>query len=386
MKHQYIVRLSLGGVCLTIVGLTLFSTGQAQDAIPPVNSAVPGIGSPQPDPLDETQPANVNPARSFFKSRFGSDDPRTSQTYEVPRTQTSPDAGISSGGNSIGSSGPARTPKVETNDKKLQDAIGGFKRAKDDEARKKALDKLSEVLSQIFDEDLKRRESEVNGIRQRVSRLNALIEKRKESKHRIVDLQLKIQLNEVEGLGFSVKRNSRSRGVDPYYGGVVYTDVTNPGVAGMAGAELNRYGQVLGLPGGNPYGGGTSTESENPLRKAERVLRDVTKKLKLMKGEYDREDAEALLRPALESYFAADLEGREQEINGIQKRVDSLDMLIRQRREARDQVISLQVEVLKNDAEGLGFFSTSSGGSGFRDGLRVSIPGGAAPGMFGFRR
>ena len=213
-----------------------------------------------------------------------------------------------------------------------------------------------------------------------------MCQKRKESKDRIVDLQLKIQLNEVEGLGFSVKRNSRNRGVDPYYGGVVYSDVTNPGVAGMVGAELNGYEQVLGLPGSNPYGRGTSTESENPLRKAERALRDVTKKLKLMKGEYDREDAEALLRPALESYFAADLNGREQEINGIQKRIDSLEKLIEQRREARDQVISLQVEVLKNDAEGLGFFSTSSGGSGFRDGFRVSIPAGGAPGMFGFRR
>ena len=386
MKHQYIVRLSLGGVCLTFVGLTLFSTGQAQDAITPVRSAVPGIGSPQPDPLGPTQPANVNPANSFFGSRFGRDDPRTSQTYEVPRAQTSSDAGINSGGNPIGTSGPATSPKVENSEKRLQDAIGGFKRAKDDEARKKALHKLSEVVSQIFDEDLKRRESEVNGIRQRVSRLKALIEKRKESKDRIVDLQLKIQLNEVEGLGFSVKRNGRSRGVDPYYGGVVYPDVTNPGVAGMAGAELNRYGQVLGLPGGNPYGGGTSTESENPLRKAERALRDVTKKLKLMKGEYDREDAEALLRPALESYFAADLTGREQEINGIQKRIDNLEKLIEQRREARDQVIALQVEVLKNDAEGLGFFSTSSGGSDFRDGFRVSIPAGGAPGMFGFRR
>ena len=316
MKHQYIVRLSLGGVCLTFVGLALFSTGQAQEAIPPVKSAVYGVGSPQPDPLDETQPANVNPASSDFNSRFDGDDPRTSQTYDVPRAQaTYP------GGTPIGLFGPASTPKVETNDKKLQDAIGGFKCAKDDAARKKALNKLSEVVSLIFDEDLKRRESEVNGIRQRVSRLNALIAMRKESKDRIVDLQLKIQLNEVEGLGFSVKRNGRSRSVEPYYGGVVYPDVTNPGVMAMTGAQFSEYGQVLGLPGGNPYGVGMSTESDDPQRKAERTLSDVTKKLKLMKGEYDRDDAEALLRPALEGYFAADLDRREQEISGIEKRI-----------------------------------------------------------------
>ena len=154
----------------------------------------------------------------------------------------------------------------------------------------------------------------------------------------------------------------------------------------MTGVQFTQYGQVLGVPGGIGYGAETSTEPEDPRRKAERTLRDVTTKLKQMKGEYDRDDAEALLRPALEGYFAADLDGREQEINGIQKRVDSLEKLIEQRRGARDQVISLQVEVLKNDAEGLGFFSTTSGGSEFNGGMRISIPGGVAPGMFGFGR
>jgi len=123
MKHQYIVRLSLGGICLTFVGLALFSTGQAQDAIPPVKSADSGVVSLQPDPLGPTQPANVNPANPFFKSRFGGDDPRTSQTYDVPRAQATYGGGRNPSRNSIGSSGPASTPKVETNDKKLRDAV-----------------------------------------------------------------------------------------------------------------------------------------------------------------------------------------------------------------------------------------------------------------------
>lgn len=300
----------------------------------------------------------------------------------MPGTQNVPAGGSISSGTPIGLSGPVTTPKVKTNEAKLQDAVGEFKRAKDDEARKKALEKLSEVVSQIFDEDLKRRESEVNDIRQRVSKLKTLIEKRKESKGRIVDLQLKIQLNEVEGLGFSLKQNGRSRGVDQYFDGLV-----NPGMMeSMMGGQPVQNAPGLGAPGGGGFGEETFAEPEEPRRKAERTLRDVTKKLKQTKGEYNRQDAEKHLRPALEGYFAADLDGREQEIKGIQKRVDSLDKLIEQRRRARDQVISLQVEVLKNDAEGLGFFSTRAGGSDFSDGFRLSIPGGGAPGMFGFSR
>jgi hypothetical protein len=90
------------------------------------------------------------------------------------------------------------------------------------------------------------------------------------------------------------------------------------------------------------------------------MLRDVTAKLKQAKNDDDRQAAEKLIRSALEGYFAVDFEIREREIKGIQERVANLDKLIERRRQARDQVISLQLEVLKNEADGLGFFSTSS--------------------------
>ena len=375
MKHQQIFRVWLCGVCVTVAGLWLFSTGQAQDAVPSNN---PGQVAVEKNPFEfRTRNSNRSSGESGLA---GGQTDETSPGTELPGTQNVPAGGNNPSRSSTGTFSRKATQKIKTNEAKLEEAVGGFKRAKDDEARQKALATLSEIVSQIFDEDLKRRESEVDDIRQRVSKLKALIEKRKESKGRIVDLQLKIQLNEVEGLGFSVKQNGRSGG-DQYLGGLV-----NRGMMSMTGVQFSKYGQVLGVPGGDEYEGGTSTESEDPRRQAEGTLRDVTTKLKQMKGEYDRDDAEALLRPALEGYFAADLDGREQEINGIQKRVDSLEKLIEQRRDARDQVISLQVEVLKNDADGLGFFSTSSGSSEFNGGMRISIPAGAAPGMFGFGR
>ena len=45
---------------------------------------------------------------------------------------------------------------------------------------------------------------------------------------------------------------------------------------------------------------------------------------------------------------------------GIRSRVENLDKQIERRRSARDEIISLQLEVLTNEADGLGFFSTSA--------------------------
>jgi hypothetical protein len=221
---------------------------------------------------------------------------------------------------------------------------------------------------------IKRRESEVSDIRQRVSKLQALIDKRKESKDRIVELQFKIQLNEVEGLGFAVKRSGRRQNGNMYNGG----GLPGMGIATMMGDSGLLYPQMSGIGAGFDFGGGAVAESsaDDPRRKGEIVLQAATSKLKEAKSEEERQAAGKLLRSALERYFATDLEMREREIKGIQERVTNLDKLIERRRQARDQVISLQLEVLKNEADGLGFFSTSSRRSSNGNGaFHVNVPG-----------
>ncbi|MGZ0172827.1 MAG: hypothetical protein ACKVHE_25090 [Planctomycetales bacterium] len=159
---------------------------------------------------------------------------------------------------------------------------------------------------------------------------------------------MKIQLNEVEGRGFAVKPERRSRNQNPSYGGV----------AGLTMGMMMGNGYPVTIR--DDYGGGESAESADRRRKAERTLRDVTAKLKQAKSDDDGQAAEKLLRSALDGYFAADLAVREREIKEIPERVSNLDKLNERRRQARDQVISLQLEVLTNEADGLGFFSTSS--------------------------
>lgn len=339
MNHQPVFRLWLSIGCIAIVCLSSISNGLAQRIVSPNNSG----GNAARENRIESRTANPGIAdpRLDASNPFGTiGQPIGNNSVHVP----TPD-GVN-----------------------LQKAVEALKQAKDEEARKKSLETLSVVVSQLFDEDLKRRESEVGDIRNRAAKLKALINKRKGSEDRIVDLQLKIQLNEVEGLGFAVRSGRDRQNQNPYYGAA-----GGMGMEMMMGGDLVTYQKVLGLPGGDDYGEGNSAD---PRRKAEQTLRNATAKLKQAKSDDDRQAAEKLLRSALESYFAADLEIREREVKEIQTRVANLEKLIERRRQARDQVISLQLEVLKNEADGLGFFSTSSRRSSNGNGaFHVNIPG-----------
>ena len=117
-------------------------------------------------------------------------------------------------------------------------------------------------------------------------------------------------------------------------------------------------------PGMTALGSGAARDKSADARvKAEQHLRTVMSKLRNAKESENRQASIKELKPALEAYFAADLKVREQEIAGIQSRVENLDKQIERRRNARDEIVSLQLEVLTNEADGLGFFSTSAPGS-----------------------
>ena len=77
-----------------------------------------------------------------------------------------------------------------------------LKKATTDEERAKAKTKAREVMSKYFDQELKRREQELETIEARVKKLREHFEKRRSSKEGILDLQLKIIEHEADGLGF----------------------------------------------------------------------------------------------------------------------------------------------------------------------------------------
>jgi hypothetical protein len=84
----------------------------------------------------------------------------------------------------------------------IREAAAAVSAAEDSDAKAAAEKKLADVLDKVFEDDLKRRESELVKIEERLKKLRALVALRREKKQEIIDLQRNVALHEAEGLGF----------------------------------------------------------------------------------------------------------------------------------------------------------------------------------------
>jgi hypothetical protein len=84
----------------------------------------------------------------------------------------------------------------------IRTAAEAVRDAKGDEAKAAAQKNLAELLGKYFDEDTKRRQEELTQIEERLAKLRELLERRRSKKQDILELQMKVALNEAEGLGF----------------------------------------------------------------------------------------------------------------------------------------------------------------------------------------
>lgn len=74
---------------------------------------------------------------------------------------------------------------------------------------------LKQAMSAYFDEDMKRRQQELEDIRKRIDNMETHLARRISAKQDIVDLQVKMFTNEAEGLGFFEQTNSARAGQFP---------------------------------------------------------------------------------------------------------------------------------------------------------------------------
>lgn len=140
-------------------------------------------------------------------------------------------------------------------------------------------------------------------------------------------------------------------------------------------------GLQISLAQDNPFSSNEPRERESRrVRKVERVeartvvpdgvmswtLRDSRNEIEqAAKALLDAEDdeakatAERKLTELLNKYFEEDMERREQELAKVEERVKNLRELLAKRRKKREEIIDLQIKVLENEADGLGFFSNS---------------------------
>jgi hypothetical protein len=200
------------------------------------------------------------------------------------------------------------------------------------------------------------------------------------------------------GRGGDEGERGRSMGRGGGYGGGRgggYGGGRGGGYGGEGGS--GEYGGRGGY--GRGYGGATielkTPTSLEAVKVKEDALKGVTKKIVMMQAQLQpeamnrireaakalveaededaREDAERGMNELLDEYFEKDMERREEELANVERRVKELRELLERRREKKDDIIRLQVEVLRNEADGLGFFSAEGpGGPQHQYGLMFS--------------
>jgi hypothetical protein len=95
---------------------------------------------------------------------------------------------------------PMRITPAQSEIRKLVNQL----RETDDEAKKADLTKqLEAAVAKHFDEDMKTRETELTKLEERLKKLRAQLDRRAKAKAELIQLQVKVLVNEAEGLGFS---------------------------------------------------------------------------------------------------------------------------------------------------------------------------------------
>jgi hypothetical protein len=85
------------------------------------------------------------------------------------------------------------------------------------------------------------------------------------------------------------------------------------------------------------------------------ALRQAVGKLKAAKNDEEKTIATRGISQVLEKSFNRDLEQRETQVSEVEARVKRLREQIEKRKKAKDQIISLRLQTLVNEADGLGF-------------------------------
>jgi murein L,D-transpeptidase YcbB/YkuD len=85
----------------------------------------------------------------------------------------------------------------------IQEAADHYCNATNETGKEKALQRLRGLASKYFEEDMEVRKNELAEIEARLAKLRSQLDRRSTRKNEIVDLQVKVAINEAEGLGFA---------------------------------------------------------------------------------------------------------------------------------------------------------------------------------------
>lgn len=290
--------------------------------------------------------------RSTTKAQQKTNDPFGQSLQPVPIQQYRPNL-----------SNPARSNSryigylfEHTISQKLQKLRQELKNAKSNEQKEEVEKSVREALLEYFNKDMKHREAELEKLMLRSSKMSAALEKRAAAKEQLVDLQLKSFKYEVDGLGLFPKQGLSPQWKSATRAYPTYTTVNSFDSEATLSLEL-----------------GPSKPKVNPLKTAMDTVNTMLQKLRSANSEESRTKATSELRKALSNYFDLDLKARQQEIDKINAGLKKMQAGLQKRAEAKDNIVDLQLQIIVNEAEGLGFFRSSALNSA-QHGIDLRLP------------
>ncbi len=124
------------------------------------------------------------------------------------------------------------------------------------------------------------------------------------------------------------------------------------------------YGDEMG------YGAGSSMMAgAGPRQELEARVAPLVNRLRNAKDDDQKKAIQSELSGILENYFEQDLRRRSAEIASIEERVQRLKDQCEQRKQAKEEILQLQMKVLQNQAAGLGFFGQAGAGQEMEMGM-----------------
>jgi len=267
------------------------------------------------------------------------------------------------GGGSSMMSGAGPRQELEARVAPLVNRLRG---AKDDDQKKAIQGELSGILEGYFDQDLKRRLAKTTSIEARVQRLRDQCEQRKQAKEEILQLQMKVLEYQAAGLGF-FGQAAADQGMG--------MDMGMEGAMGGGRGGMMEYGGDYG--GEMGYGAGSSTMSgAGPRRELEARVAPLVNRLRDAEGDDEKKAVQRDLSGILEDYFDQDLKRRLAKLTSVEARVQRLRDQCEQRKQAKEEILQLQMKVLEYQAAGLAFFGQAAADQGTGMDMGGSMDGG----------
>jgi hypothetical protein len=101
----------------------------------------------------------------------------------------------------------------EANRNNLRRLTEELREAGDEKKKTEITKQLESVVGDIFDLDMKGREAELSKLEARLKKLREQLDRRRQARGEIIQLEVKVMMNEAAGLGFSSQGRSGDFGV-----------------------------------------------------------------------------------------------------------------------------------------------------------------------------